>query len=93
MSMGADNDDPEPIHTKRLLYDVQPSGQAFMQELGARKHQHAPLLGAHVVEVIVSMKQGVAARTLRTMRIDPDALGAAAKEEVDAFRGNTTKIS
>ena len=94
-SMGADNDDPEPIHTKRLLYDTKPSGQAFMQELATRRHQHAPLLGAHVVEVIASMKQGVAARTLRTMSIDPDALGAAAKQEIDAFRGNTasTKIA
>ena len=64
------------------LYQAQPSGQELMQALArSRKAQAGPLRGAHVVAVVAAMPQGVAARTLRALRLDAGQLGAAAQAE------------
>ena len=69
-------------------YRAQPSGQELVQALArTRKDQGGPLLGAHVVLAVAAMSQGVAARTLRAMRIDPAQLGAAARAQVPAQAG------
>ena len=85
----ADNNDPGPVPSNHRIYDAQPSGQAVMKELAARKgkDKDTPLLGAHVVAVVASMKLGVAARALRAMGVDPEALCAAARTEVRGFGG------
>jgi len=85
--LGANNEEPEPVTTNRIFYDSKPSGQAVMQGLVELRVQNKdiPLLGAHVVEVIASMEQGVAARSLRTMGIEQEALYAAAKEVIEEF--------
>ncbi len=49
------------------------------------KNKDIPLLGVHVVEVVASMEEGVAARSLRAMGIDPGALCAAVNEELNEF--------
>jgi hypothetical protein len=82
--MAAIDDGAEPLASSRRLYQAKPSGQAVMQELAARRKldKHDPLLGAHVVAVIASMRQGVTARALARMGIDLDSLGAAARDEI-----------
>lgn len=83
------NNDPEPVQSNRKIYDAQPSGQAVMKELARRKAEDKdnPLVGAHVVAVVASMKLGVAARALRAMGVDPEALCAAASTEARGFGG------
>ena len=69
----------------RGLYEAQPSGQALMQALArSRKAQDGPLRGAHVVALVAAMPQGVAARTLRGLRLDAGQLSAAAQAEAAA---------
>jgi ATP-dependent Clp protease ATP-binding subunit ClpA len=71
------------------LYRAKSSGQELMLALARLRKQDkdAPLLGAHVVAVVASMKHGVAARSLRAMRVDLTALRAAAAHEI---RSSTT---
>ena len=85
----ADDNDPGLVPSNRKIYDAQPSAQAVMKELAARKAEDkdTPLVGAHVVAVVASMKLGVAARALRAMGVDPEALCAAAKTEARGFGG------
>lgn len=65
------------------LYRTQPSGQELVQALArSSKEQAGPLLGAHVVAVVASMPQGVAARALRALGIDAARLVAAARAQV-----------
>jgi ATP-dependent Clp protease ATP-binding subunit ClpA len=75
---------PDPSGTARLQvrngpFAAAPSGQEIMQELAAQRGEHRPLLGAHIVAVVAGMSQGVAARALRSMGVDRDALKAQAK--------------
>jgi ATP-dependent Clp protease ATP-binding subunit ClpA len=69
------------------LYRAKSSGQELMLALARLRKQDkdAPLLGAHVVAVVASMKQGVAARSLRAMRVDLMELHAAAIDEIRSF--------
>lgn len=73
-----------PSPPGRKLYEVAASGQAVMQGMVAGRKAHKPLLGAHVVAVIVCIEQGIAARSLKKMGVDLDSLGAAAKAEIRA---------
>lgn len=81
------NDEPEPVTPNRMLHNAKPSGQALMKELYALKShdKDKPLLGAHVVEVVAQMKQGVAARSLKAMGVDHELMVSAAREELDSF--------
>lgn len=84
--------DPEPLAALDTapqpaahgLYCASASGQAVMQGLAAGRGQ--PLLGAHVVAVIAGMRHGVAARTLRALGLEPQALAASAAQEIQASR-------
>jgi len=68
---------------KLKLYDTTPSGQAVMQTLyQLNKKRKTPLIGAHVLEVIASMKFGIAARTLTAMGIDNAVLKVAIDDEL-----------
>lgn len=69
---------PENAPPARKLYEAAPSGQEILQKLAEGREVHRPLLGAHVVAVVAGMPHGVAARALRVMGIDAEALGAAA---------------
>ena len=72
----------------RGVYRAQPSGDDVMQSLArSRKGQPGPLLGAHVVALVARLPQGVAARTLRAMQLDANALEAAARAEAMASNG------
>lgn len=71
--------EPEPLPTPRAVFDAAPSGKEVMQRLAEERQSHSPLLGAHVVAVIAAMPHGVAARALRVMKIDAEALQAAAE--------------
>lgn len=87
-SMRAHDNDPDIVPPIHKIYDAQPSGQAVMQALAARKNEEkdTPLLGAHVVAAIAAMKLGVAARALRAMSVDLEVLGAAARSEIKGYR-------
>lgn len=61
-------------------FSAAPSGQEVMLALAANRADHGPLLGAHVVAVVAGMKHGVAARALRAMGVDPQALKRAAED-------------
>lgn len=79
--------EPEPVTSNRILHNAKPSGQAVMKELYALKchDKDRPLLGAHVVDVVARMKFGVAARALKEMGVDQDAILTAVKEELDLY--------
>lgn len=81
-------DAPEPVTSSRVLHDSQPSGQTVMKELYALKthDKDRPLLGAHVVEVVVRMKHGVAARAFKIMGIDQNVILCEVMKELDSFR-------
>lgn len=68
-----------PLRPKNGPFVAAPSGQEFMQKLAAQRGAHRPLLGAHVVAVVASEPQGVAARALRNLGVDRDALKARAE--------------
>lgn len=70
------------------LFHAKPSGQFLMKTLiDLRKAQKTtPLVGAHVLQVVASMNEGVAARSLRTMGIDQAALLDAAASEAAVGR-------
>ncbi len=73
----------EITNSKLKLYDTTPSGQAVLQTLYQfNKKRNTPLIGAHVLEVIASMKYGIAARTLTAMGIDNAVLRIAIAEEL-----------
>lgn len=73
-----------PQEEKSGVYNSAASGQEVMQALASQRRDHAPLLGAHVVAIVAAMPSGVAARALRTMSIDPNALRAAAEKVADS---------
>jgi ATP-dependent Clp protease ATP-binding subunit ClpA len=74
----------EITNQKLKLYDTTPSGQAVLQSLyQLNKKRKTPLIGAHVLEVIASMKYGIAARTLTAMGIDNATLKVAIANELD----------
>ncbi len=70
---------PDPAPASADIYRASPSGQEVMKTLARlRKGQGTPLLGAHVVAVVADMPHGVAARALRAMGADREALRNAA---------------
>jgi ATP-dependent Clp protease ATP-binding subunit ClpA len=73
----------EITNPKLKLFDTTPSGQAVLQNLyQLNKKRKTPLIGAHVLEVIASMKYGIAARTLTAMGIDNVMLKVAIADEL-----------
>jgi len=81
-------DEPEPVTSNRILHNSKPSGQAVMKELYALKRhdKDRPLLGAHVVDVVVRMEYGVAARAFKAMGIEQNVILSVVKEELDSFQ-------
>jgi ATP-dependent Clp protease ATP-binding subunit ClpA len=64
------------------LYDTKPSGKTVMQKIYQNnKARNTRLIGAHVIEVILSMEYGIAVRALQTMGIDLVALKKTVKAE------------
>ncbi len=81
-SINIDLNTPEVAKSNSKLYDAQPSAQVLMQELHKRnKNRNTPLIGANVLEIIASMENGIAARTLRAMGIDSGTLKKAIESE------------
>ncbi|URK88144.1 hypothetical protein LP421_11945 [Rhizobium sp. RCAM05350] len=70
----------QPRAAKQQFYNASASGQEVLQVLAANRHEHAPLLGAHIIAVVAGMRHGVAVRTLRAMRVDPDLLKSTAEQ-------------
>ena len=73
-------DEAAPLPAKSGLYEASASGKELMLGLADKRRTHNPLVGAHVVAVVATMKHGVAARALRAMGIDADRLRSAAEE-------------
>ena len=68
------------------IYRAAPSGEEVMQALAARRKDHGPLLGADVVGVVAGMPEGVAARAIRALGLDPLVLKSAANAAAAAGR-------
>jgi len=81
-------DDSDPVTSRRILHNSQPSGQAVMKALYALKRddKDRPLLGAHVVAVVAQMEHGVAARAFMAMGIEQNVILSVVKEELDSFQ-------
>jgi ATP-dependent Clp protease ATP-binding subunit ClpA len=75
-----------PPQAARAIYSTKPSGQAVIHELAAqREHdKDAPLSGAHVVLAVASVRQGASVRALARLGIGLDAIGAAARDELQS---------
>lgn len=81
---------PEPLSSPAPgLYSAAPSGQDLVQRLakGHRIDRRGPLVGAHVVEAVAATPHGVSARALRTLGVDLEALGQAARAEAHEASG------
>jgi hypothetical protein len=80
---------PEPLGAPASgLYSAAPSGRELVQRL-AKAHRigrSGPLFAAHVVEAVAETPHGVSARALRTMGVDLEALGLAARAEAEGTR-------
>lgn len=89
-SFEAIDDASSPLPPGGGLYKAAPSGEAVMQALSRREgaQGRGPLLGAHVVAAVAALKQGVAARTLRAMGLEPEAVARAALQEVQDAGGS-----
>lgn len=74
--------DPSP---PRGLYRASPSGQAALHAAVdfQKRRRGSRLLGAHVVGAVAGMEHGTAARALRAMGVDREALRAAASEVLE----------
>lgn len=70
---------PEPLRPRPGLFNAAASGKEVLQTLAAKREDHRPLLGAHVVGVVAAMEHGVAARALRAMGVDREVLGTTAE--------------
>ena len=82
-SMGFDLSTSEVVQPSLKLYDTQPSGQVLLNKLyKLNKNRNTRLLGVHVLEVIASMENGIAVRTLRKMGIDSIAFNKAIEDEL-----------
>jgi ATP-dependent Clp protease ATP-binding subunit ClpA len=78
----------EPVAADRVLHSSKPSGQEVMKQLYADKKndKNRPILGAHIVAVVARMEYGVAARALRIMGVDQDAILSAVDDELNSFQ-------
>lgn len=77
----------EPVPPGTGLYQAKASAQALVKQLSEwpRASSKERLSGAHVIAVAASGKQGVAVRALRTIGVDLEALGKAARAEISAM--------
>ncbi|SFU92911.1 Clp protease N-terminal domain-containing protein [Pseudoduganella namucuonensis] len=84
LDAGLAGEAPPPVSDKKALFNAQPSGQALMRALpDLRKATKAtPLCGAHVLLAIARMPHSVAARALKTMGVDCQAVARAAEAEL-----------
>lgn len=75
---------PVPLPPPSGLYRAKASAQALMQQLAALRAglPGVPLTGAHVIAACAAFQQGVAARALRRMGVDMEALAGAARVEI-----------
>ncbi|KQV84661.1 hypothetical protein ASD15_05635 [Massilia sp. Root351] len=75
---------PAPIAGQpAALFNSQPSGQALMQALPElAKRSSTALCGAHVLLAAAGMQHSLAARALRAMDVEPQALARAAEDEL-----------
>jgi ATP-dependent Clp protease ATP-binding subunit ClpA len=65
------------------VYRSSGSAQSVFQAAGKlARESRSQLVGAHVVLAIADMEHGTAIRAVRSLGIDPEALAAAAREEV-----------
>jgi ATP-dependent Clp protease ATP-binding subunit ClpA len=66
------------------LYRARTSAQALMQQLASLRQgrQGVPLMGAHIIAACAAFQHGVAARALRRMGVDIEALANAARVEI-----------
>lgn len=66
-----------------IIFETKASAQDLMQTLAKRKDKDIPLKGAHVLEVISIMQDGVAIRALRAMNVDLSNLRQAVLKELN----------
>lgn len=81
-----DSQETAPASIGSGLYEASASGQEIMQDLAATRRDHGPLLGAHVVGVVAGMSNGVAARALRTLGVEPTFLKSTANTIAESRR-------
>jgi ATP-dependent Clp protease ATP-binding subunit ClpA len=87
-SQAAPSDAPfqEPLRPRLGLYNATASGKEVLQTLAAKRRDHHPLLGAHVVAAVAALEHGIAARALRAMGVDREVLRAAAERIARNFK-------
>ncbi len=87
---GIDDIKPEIKSSKWKPSDPKPSVLPMLKQLNkrAKQNKNMPLLGAHIVGVIAKKEQGIAARALRVMGIDQQALVASTEKEVKVYVEN-----
>lgn len=76
--------DVPPVPEPRGPYTAQPSGQAMMQGLAALRQRGVagPLIGAHVFQVVWTMRHGPLVRAFRLLGRDEATVMAAVQSEM-----------
>lgn len=78
LGLKADNPAGAQMSASTGVYHAAASGQEVMRRLTATRKGRGPLHGAHVVSIVADMSDGVAARALRALGVDPIRLKATA---------------
>ncbi len=78
---------PQPIRLRRgaLALPANASGRALLERLSRAGPAAEVLCGADVVLAALDARRGVVPRVLRHLGVEPEALGAAARVEREAF--------
>jgi len=84
VGIGNDAESPAPVPAGSGAYRSRPQVGPMLEQLANRERRDVaePLLGAHVIAAIAATEHGTAARALKAMGIDRQALASAAKQTV-----------
>ncbi|WP_332686811.1 Clp protease N-terminal domain-containing protein [Devosia sp.] len=76
--------DVPPLPRPNELYNAAPSGEAVLKGLAALRKRGVtgPLIGVHVIEVVLAMQHGATARAFASLGRDPATVMAATQSEM-----------
>ena len=78
---------PAPSPPRGPLRTAPSAQKVFRKVVKLVRKEKSELYGAYIVLVAAQAEHGTTARALRHMGVDPEALGAAARTELDALKG------
>lgn len=78
---------PDPAPPRGTYRAQGSSDRAFHRAVAMAKHDHSPLLSAHVLLAVIESRHGTVARALAHLGIEPALLAGAARRELERRSG------